>query len=179
MHLRPKILLTAIGLSILCAIALFVAHARYPSDAALRARFFAHRADFESLVSMANEDSHLTRIAPRFTWLDNDVAWPRKNVGISEQRWNQYRQLFRNIGASEGIIKGTHPDRIIIPVASVGLVPAGSAKGLVYSKVPLTPVLKSLDESPPAKYRDGPDHTHLLVYKPIAPHWYIYYESWR
>lgn len=178
MQIRRKVLIATLGLSSLCAVVLGSAHVSRSSDAALRACSFGHRADLQRLVAMANEDRHLTRIAPKFTWLDNDVAWPRRNVGISKQGWNEYRRLFRRIGASEGIRKGTDPSQIIFPIASVGLVPASFEKGLVYSKDPLIPVLKSLDETPPDKYWDGPDHTHVLVYKPIAPHWYIYYEHW-
>ena len=127
---------------------------------------------------MANEDGHLARIAPDFTWLDDDFAWPRKNVGISEQRWNEYRQIFRRAGTPDGIIMGTNPTRIIFPILSGGLVPAGFTKGLVYSQTSLSPVLKSLDEKPSNGFFDGPDRSHVLVYKQIENHWYIYYEQW-
>jgi hypothetical protein len=178
MDLRLKIVTIGLGLSVAAALAFAAVSRSSSSDVALRTRFFAHRADFEKLVAMANEDSHLSRIAPDFTWLDDDVSWPRKDVGISEQRWNDYRQLFQKIGVSEGIIKGTDPDRINFSITSGGLVPTGFDKGLVYSQKPLSPVLKSLDKSPPDKFYDGPDHSHVLVYKPIENHWYIYYEEW-
>src|SRR5271166_2703890 len=105
MHIRMKIISATLALSALSVIFLSATRNQLPSDEALRARFLAHRVDFERLVVMTNEDSHLTRIAPDFTWLDDDVAWPRKNIGISEQRWNDYRQIFRRVGASEGMIK--------------------------------------------------------------------------
>ena len=178
MHIRLKVLIATLGVSALCVTILAAAHSPFPSDAAMRTRFFAHHTDFERLVAMANEDSHLTRIAPKFTWLENDVAWPRKNAGISKQRWNEYRRLFRRLGASEGILENTDPRRIFFPITSAGLVPGGCEKGFVYSKEPLTPVLKSLDGRIPNKYWNGPDHSHVLVYKPIAPHWYSYYEQW-
>lgn len=175
---RLKILIAILGLTALSAIVLAANHAPSPSDAAIRVRLFAHRADFQRLVAMASEHSHLTRIAPTFTWRDNDVAWPKKNVGISAQRWNEYRQLFQRVGASDGILKGTNPSRIISPITSAGLVPTGYEKGLVYSNELLTPVLKSLDESPPDKDWHSSDHSHVLVYKQVAPHWYIFYEQW-
>jgi hypothetical protein len=173
-----KLLIATLGLSTFGTVVLAATHVLSPSDAAIRARFLAHRVDFQRLVVMASEDSHLTRIAPTFTWLDNDVAWPRKNVGISEQRWNEYRQIFQRVGTSDGTLKGVNPNRIIFPIASEGLVPTGFQKGLVYSKEPLAPVLKSLDESPPKRYWNGPDRSHVLAYKLIAPHWYIYFERW-
>ena len=178
MSIRSKFVAVGFGLSILTTLALAVASTLSPSDEVLRARFLSHRVDFERLAAMANEDSQLTRIAPNFTWLDDDVAWPRTNVGISDVRWNDYRRLFGKAGASRGILKGTNPDRIIFPIASEGLAPTGFAKGLVYSQTPLTPALKSLDKRPPDKLLDGPDRSHLLAYKPISDHWYIYYEQW-
>ncbi len=178
MHSWLKVMVVMLGLTALGAIAQSAAPKPLPSDKALRARFFAHRADFEKLVAMANEDSRLTRIAPDFTWLGDDVAWPRKNVGISEQRWTDYRQIFRIIGASDGIIKGTEPARIIFPIVSRGLVPTGFEKGIAYSETTLSPVLKSIDERPPDEDWNGPDRSHVLVYKQITTHWYIYYEEW-
>jgi hypothetical protein len=178
MHIWQKVMVVMLGLTALGAIAQSAALKPLPSDKALRARFFAHRADFEKLAAMANEDSRLTRIAPDFTWLDDEVAWPRKNVGISEQRWTEYKQIFRRVGASDGIAKGTEPTRIIFPIMSIGLVPTGFAKGIVYSEAPLSPVLESLNDRPLHQKGTGPDSSHVLVYKPIENHWYIYYEQW-
>ena len=101
MHSRLKTVVAVLGLSAVAIIAVFAARGgSVPSDQALRARFLANRVDFERLVAMSDEDSHLTRIAPDFTWLDDDVSWPRRNVGISEQRWNDYRELFRGMQRS-------------------------------------------------------------------------------
>src|ERR1700678_1781373 len=178
MRIWLKIMVTVLGLSTASVIALSAAHAPFPSDAALQTRFIAHRADFEKLAAMANEDGHLTRIAPDFTWLDDDVAWPSKDVGISEERWNVYRRIFQSGGASDGILHSTNPTWIKFPIISQGLVPSGAAKGLAYSEATLSPVLKSLDARPPEEFRNGPDRSHLIVYKPIENHWYVYYEEW-
>jgi hypothetical protein len=178
MSVRLKIMVAGLGLSVAVVLALAASRGTLPSDDTLRTRFLTHRVDFERLVAMANEDNRLTRIAPDFTWLDDNVAWPRKDVGISKERWKDYRKIFRRLGASEGILKGTDPTRIIFPITSRGLVPAGSEKGLVYSQASLNPVLQSLDERPPDKLWDGLDRSHVLVYKPIENHWYIYYQQW-
>jgi hypothetical protein len=178
MHVRMKIIIAMLGLSALSVTVLSAAPKPLPSDKALRGRFFAHRADFERLVTMATEDSHLTRIAPDFTWLDDDVGWPRKNVGISEQRWTVYRQIFRRVGASNGIFKSTEPTRISFPILSIGLVPTGFEKGIVHSEAPLSPALESLDDRPLHQRGTGPDGTHFIEYKQITEHWYIYYEQW-
>lgn len=178
MNIRLKIAAAGLGVGLVAVLAFAAPRRRLPSDEALRALYFAHRVDLSKLVAMANEDKHLTRIAPDFTWLNDNVAWPRKDVGISEDRWNDYRRLFQSVGAMKGIAKGADPNRIIFPIVSVGLVPAGYEKGLVYSQAPLSPVLKSLDRTPPKELFDGPDHTHVLAYEPIEDHWYIYYEQW-
>ena len=178
MNIRWKIVAVGFGLSVAAALAFAAASRPHPSDEALQARFLYHRVDFERLVAMANEDNRLSRIAPDFTWLNDDVAWPRRDVGISEERWDDYRQEFRRIGTSVGILKYSNPTLIFFPITSIGLVPSGSEKGLVYSQAPLTPVLKSLDKRPPAELWDGPDRSRLLVYKPIEDHWYIYFRKW-
>jgi hypothetical protein len=124
---------------------------------------------------MAEEDTHVIRIAGDFTWLDTDVSWPRKDVGISDQRWEQYRTLFRKAGVPNGISKDPESFKVFFPIASRGLVPTGQEKGIVYSRAALTPVLKSLDQTPPAElYEKG----HVLVFKPIKGHWYLYYQEW-
>jgi hypothetical protein len=178
MNVRLKTMVGVLGFSAVGVVALSAARSPFPSDEALQATFAGHRADFVRLVVMANEDTHLTRIAPDFTWLDDDVAWPRKNVGISEQRWSDYKQLFQKIGASEGILNYTNPTLIMFPIASIGSVSSGAEKGLAYSQASLSPVLKSLDERPPDEFWNGPDRSHVLVYKPIDRHWYIYYRQW-
>jgi len=75
-------------------------------------------------------------------------------------------------------MKYTNPSLILFPITSLGSVPGGVEKGLAYSQASLSPVLKSLDERPPEEYWNGPDRTHVLVYKPIESHWYIYYRQW-
>ncbi len=177
-HIRLKIVVLVLGLCVVAVFASIAVWLSFPSDKSLRARFLAHRADFEKLTIMANEDSRLTRIAPDFTWLDDNVAWPRKDIGITKERWNEYRQLFHTTGASIGIDKGINPSRIFFPIVSRGIVPTGATKGFVYSQAPLSPVLKSLDKAPPDELYEGPDHNHVLVYKLIEDHWYIYYEEW-
>lgn len=178
MNIRLKVIAVGLVLSAVAVLALAAAKSRSTSDEAVRARLFAHRADFERLVAMAKEDKHLVRIAPNFTWLDEDSSWPRKNVGISKERWNDYRRLFNSVGATQGIVEGDNPSGIAFPISSVGLVPSGYEKGLIYSQASLTPVLQSLDKRPPDELWDGPDRSHVLAYKPIGDHWYIYYQEW-
>ncbi|HXU20701.1 MAG TPA: hypothetical protein VN788_08985 [Verrucomicrobiae bacterium] len=146
------------------------------SDISLRAQFLGHEADFETIVKMAQQDIHVERIAQDFTWLDTDVSWPRKNVGITQPRWNRYRELFRRAGIPDGILNYADPPEVLFPIVSRGLVPAGQTKGIAYSPLPLAPVLASLDARPPARFYDNKGY--VIAYKPIKVHWYIYYEQW-
>ncbi len=63
MNVRLKIMVAGLGLSVVVVLALAAARGASPSDEVLRARFLTHRADFERLVAMANEDNRLTRAA--------------------------------------------------------------------------------------------------------------------
>ncbi len=63
---------------------------------------------------------------------------------------------------------GSH-GQVEMPVSSWGLVPSGSAKGYVYSRRPLSPVVKDLDDSATG---DG------YTYRHIEGPWYLYYEFW-
>jgi hypothetical protein len=147
----------------------------YWSDTALELDFWVHRADFVRLVAMAREDLHMTRIAPDFTWLDDDASWPRQNVGIPEERWDEYRRLFRRVNASEGIMEHPELSAVYFPIASVGLVPAGWTKGIVYTSIALSPTVESLHGRIAQNLYQG---SHVVVYHRIEDHWYIYYEEW-
>src|SRR3989442_4664550 len=42
-----------------------------------RSTLFPYTTLFRSLITMTDQDRHVTRIARDFTWLDSTVAWPR------------------------------------------------------------------------------------------------------
>jgi hypothetical protein len=101
----------------------------------LKQQFAGREADLQQLVVMAQQDKHVVRIAPDFTWLDTDASWPRANVGFSWERWNRYRDLFLHAGLPIGIDKNTNGE-IFFPIYAFGIAPAGSDKGYVYSEKP-------------------------------------------
>lgn len=75
------------------------------SQERMRDHFIENRAGFEQLAAMAREDfgrSGVIRIAPEFTHLENDWTWPRKDVGISSERWDAYRSAFIELGVPRG-----------------------------------------------------------------------------
>src|SRR6266404_8013198 len=105
--------------------------AGHPNDSALESRFRAHRHAFVALASMAEEDSQLTRIAPDFTWLVEDVSWPRPNVGLSPERWDSYRALFKETGASHGVFRRQGAPGVFLIASAEGIAGRGSSKGYV------------------------------------------------
>jgi hypothetical protein len=143
-----------------------------PSDASLERGFSQHEPELNQLVTMAKQDQHLVRIAPTFTWLDTDVSWPRQNIGLSVTRWNEYRRLFKEVGAKYGLVRSEdHPGVIFFGVYGFGLVSASTYKGYAYSEHPLTPIVPSLDQM------TVPDKGSAVGFKQIRPNWYIYEED--
>jgi hypothetical protein len=154
-----------------------------PYDATLERQFPGRESDLQQLVLMARQDEHLDRIAPDFTWLDTDASWPRANVGLSYERWNRYRELFRHAGLPVGIentaiditgIESDSIDVIVFPIYTSGIVPAGSSKGYVYSEKPLSPIVASLDSMPRDLKPIYPSSTFYMAFKPFRKNWYIY-----
>jgi len=145
-----------------------VACGHHPPDAALMRTFSDRRDTFEQIVRMAAEDKHLVRVASDFTWLVNDVSWPRKNVGLTAERWQKYRDLFREAGVPDGYLR-VGEGGIELLASTSGLVTGGSAKGYVYSTAPLEPLFPTLD-GPPTLHSNQPGYRHL-----DGP-WYLFYE---
>ena len=145
-----------------------------PGDGDLQETFRQHEADFNRLVSMSNVDSKVIRIAPSFTRLDDNYAWPRPDseLGFSKERWDEYRKLFSSLRLTEGLERPADEPEVILMIASTkGLSLGGSMKGYAYSPNDLSPILDSLENVPNDSLNGKP------VYRRIKPHWYLFY--WR
>ncbi len=148
----------------------------HPFDSMLEANFYQHEADFEKLIQMSNEDAKVVRIAPTFTRLDTNWAWPRPHseLGFSKKRWDEYRHFFKKLGLKAGLDRdGEAPDVIVfLPVSMTGMVTGGDEKGYAYSTKEPCPLLDSLDDT---------EHIHAKVeslqpaFKRLKGNWYIYY----
>src|SRR5436853_319033 len=57
-----------------------------PTDSVLETRFQQHEVELALLVDMSHVDLKVVRIAPEFTWLDHNAAWPRSEseLGFSK-----------------------------------------------------------------------------------------------
>src|ERR1043165_4338970 len=140
----------------------------HPSDKYLEQTFVAHEADFNRLVEMCNTDAHVIRIAPDFTWLDNNAAWPRpvSQLGFSNQRWDEYRSLFSKLGLTAGVLN-YQPDSVMLLASTRGLVTGGSSKGYAYSLMQPEVIVASLANATFSKSR--------IAYKRLKGNWYLFY----
>ena len=147
----------------------------HPSDEQLIQNFQKHEAEFNLLAEMSNQDSQVRRIAPTFTWLQNNAAWPRpeSELGFSEQRWDEYRRLFKELKIADGLARNDprQPTLIFFFASTHGLVTSGSAKGYVYSDEELSPIV----DSPELEQADMKNT--LRVFKRLKGKWYIFYEA--
>jgi len=132
---------------------------------------------------MMDEDWHMSRIAPDFTWRQDSLAWPRPESewGISKERWDHYRRLFLQAGIREGTTRREGSSDILLDVWSWGIVPAGVSVSYLYCGPPQRGYVHT--EPPCIEKKDsgagmhGDSSSYRYRYKKIADHWYIYEES--
>ena len=147
------------------------------NDSELESNFKRDSGAFETLYSMAEQDSGFIRIAPDFTWLVGNSKWPREEIGISESRWNQYRALFAKLSLTEGIVRTRDfPGAIFFVAQARGLCTGGSSDGYVYSSIPLSPVVKSPADALNAEARQRASKHYAYVFKTLQPNWYTFYQ---
>ena len=132
-------------------------------EAALRQNFESRKPVLEQLRRMSDEDRKVIRIAPTFTRLENDWSWPRppEKLGFAEERWNKYRQLFREAGITVGIDRGA--SHIFFTTKACGLGVSGKSFGYAYTKEP-----KSLVSSLDAPLSKG------IGFVPLGADWYMF-----
>jgi hypothetical protein len=142
--------------------------------------FLANRQILESLLSMARQDSKMIRIARDFTWLAGNPNWPRKEIGVSEQRWSQYKRLFDRASLTEGIARpGDFPDAVFFISQSAGLCTGGWSAGYVNSQSPLSPITDRPVDTLKAALKAGIDShqsTSGYAFKKLADNWYEFFE---
>ena len=151
----------------------------HPSDDELLRNFQTYEAGLNRLVIMSNEDARVIRIAPDFTRLVDNWSWPRpeSEIGLSRQRWDEYRSLFSQLELPVGLERFGQSDEVLIqfPVSTRGLGVSGSAKGYAYSERELFPLLDSLDEESVKRFyeRERPEQS-IALYRRIRENWYLF-----
>jgi hypothetical protein len=143
----------------------------HPSDSELESNFRQHEKDFQRLVAMSNGNPDVVRISFDFTWLKNNVNWPRPESewGLSKERWDSYRQLFKELGLNCGLSRRNGTNVIELCASATGTVTSGTDKGYAYSETELAPTVPSLDNVPTNLRNER------IVYKKLETHWYLYY----
>lgn len=132
-------------------------------DSKLKAVFYGNRDDFNKLVLMSQQDRRVTRIDFGFTIMDTDSG-PKRNVGLSEDRWQEYRVLFRKLGITGGLERPeAFPSAVLFYAHCEGSAIDADCKGFAYSERPLLPIATNLDKP---RYGD--------VFEPLGQNWYLF-----
>ncbi len=170
---KPRTSVFVIVTACVAAVGCSIFGPSHPSDAELERVWSDRETQFATLIEMAQADSHLVRIADKFTWLADDVSWPRpkEKIGLTDARWDAYRDLFRRLGITAGLSRNLDaPEVVFLWVSTRGMVTASTSKGYAYSESDLSPQVSSLD-SP-----DIAGQHHGTLYKHIRGPWYLCYQ---
>ncbi len=145
----------------------------HPADESLLYNFHENEQRFELLLKMAKEDSHMIRVARSFTWTKKNASFPRpkSEIGISDERWSQYKNLFDELDLDAGILN-YQPERTEFISSTKGLMTGGSSKGYVYLLNKPNKLEKSLDNFDESGFNKDINY----AYKKIKGNWYLYYE---
>jgi hypothetical protein len=127
--------------------------------------FQAHKAELDQLLQMFLTDEPLVRVD--FDWTDPKDP---QIIGVTQERLDVYRRLFRKVGLSRGIRGQGGKKRILFIYSTRGLGIAGSGKGYAYLKEPPELVVDNLDNY---KSKDGKSFT---AYKHVEGNWYLYFD---
>jgi hypothetical protein len=136
-----------------------------PDEAQVRKFFESKRPVLERILEMSNQDyarTKVTRIAPTFTRLENNWGWPRPDseLGVSADRWNEYRELFNEAELPHGIDRaGEVGNGIYFPLWGYGLADNSHEKGIMFS---------------PSAPTDVEGESRRIRYKPLADNWYYF-----
>jgi hypothetical protein len=113
---------------------------------------------------MLETDTHLIRVDPAFTWQTDreKLIYQESDPNFTEQRWNEYRELFAKLNLQQGLIRYKNPELIVFFNEE--------NKGIAYCNCELEPLYDSLDKIEPAKL------TSRALYRKIEKGWYVYYQ---
>jgi len=129
----------------------------------LREQFFENVETLIKLEKMQREDIKVYRIAPDWNQLipePNEGGFPI-NTGLNNERWNEYRGLFRKAGIDLGLqFNYTKSNRSVEFMI-------GDSYGYFYEEQPPAKTFSSFKECIEAKYKDA-----CYIY--LQKNWYIY-----
>ena len=150
-----------------------------PSDQETITLFEKHRSDFEALVTMVREDKS-NGIIPKDCWIKIDPSRDNPEVPdspipqMSQLRFQEYKQRFKNIGLTYGIGLGRSSE-ITFETAyrSTSAISPYSIKGLVWKPESRNPqILADLDNRNFPQKNGGPAAGIFL--KKLSADWFVY-----
>jgi hypothetical protein len=150
-----------------------------PSDEPLINAYVQHKSEFETLIRMAQSDKHLTRVASDFTWLEGNYGWPRRDIGLSVERWKQYISLFQLIGLQEGWLRSADfPGGVFFIARARGLCAGGSSEGYFYALTTPAPLTNGdMNDALEQAHAASKDHGRTFVFKHLAGDWYLFHQG--
>jgi hypothetical protein len=158
----------------------FVPYQPLASDEVLINRFRNHRTNFEKLLKMITEDANVRDVSEFDVALSptgdkrpfNFEYWKEGDPGFSKIRWNEYKNLFNQLGSSEIYGLSKNDETLQIKASSADL-RIDDYKGICISKgyihSPQKPfrVVESLN--------DLEFENQGFYYKQIEGNWYLYF----
>ena len=127
------------------ALAVLAVACGHPPDATMREHFPKNQPALRRIVAMAEEDSHLYRVAKDFTRHADPKAPMNGPPGLTPQRWETYRRLFDEAEVPQGFVRVSNaPGRLLLIVTTV----PGGMKGYAYCPTPPAELVASLDTWP-------------------------------
>ena len=169
-HLQNRVRLLPCLLAL--AIPLLTAGCRPPGDASVIDRFNAHRAKFNVLISMFQQDG----IAGRFSCNKppDDITRTQETQPVTAERRAEYVELFQKIGCDTAVFYNPGTGSASFPMWSVGMLWAGQGKDIMYipDRKP-TPLVAITDNH--VWTHDDHVHGYVEMYKHVEGSWYIHY----
>jgi len=105
------LILTVIS-SLLCSCLPISIEKEHPRDEELIENFQSHKAEFNQILQMFQEDKSVGRVAFDFTRTSNFFekcksvnSWDGNTIELSNERLAEYRRLFEVLGLSKGIVR--------------------------------------------------------------------------
>ncbi|MBK8812464.1 MAG: hypothetical protein IPN69_17280 [Acidobacteria bacterium] len=160
---------------ILWACTSFFPYKPHVSDSKLIKSFYENRANFEKIVKMANEDSAVKSIYRDLVQLKGYNTWQNDTQeGLSTEPWNEYKNLFNQLGSSS--IRRVSKEGDILKFASASIAVSDIdeqesiviSKGYAHSLKEPSPLVDSLDEMG--------FESRGTFYKKIDEHWYLFHD---
>jgi len=136
------------------------------TDEALLENFRRHRADFERLREMVDQDKALLGVTDDRTQPDDPEA-----VGIPASRIAEFRALLKALGIRGGLKISADRGTIELTASARGVVTHNSSKGYMYMAAPAgRTLLDSLDEVTAKGVGSG--------LRRIEGNWYLFFEGY-